>query len=36
VTETYWPDFGAGQLHEAIRDYASRQRRFGKTAEQVT
>lgn len=29
VTDVLWPDFRAGQLHEAIRDYARRQRRFG-------
>jgi len=29
VTETCWPDFGAAELHAAIRDYAGRERRFG-------
>jgi undecaprenyl diphosphate synthase len=29
VTSVYWPDFGAAELHKAIRDYASRRRRFG-------
>lgn len=29
VTETHWPDFTAETLHEACRDYAKRQRRFG-------
>lgn len=29
VTEAYWPDFGRAQLHEAIRAYAGRRRRFG-------
>lgn len=29
VTEVYWPDFTTDHLNEAIRDYASRQRRFG-------
>ena len=29
VTKTLWPDFGRQQLFEAIRDYASRDRRFG-------
>ena len=29
VTETLWPDFGRPQLHEAIRAFASRRRRFG-------
>ena len=34
-TDTYWPDFDEQGLHEAIIDYQSRQRRFGKTGEQV-
>lgn len=34
-TETYWPDFDERGLHEAILDYQGRQRRFGKTGEQV-
>jgi len=29
VTDTLWPDFGAEGLHDAIRAYASRTRRFG-------
>lgn len=32
---TYWPDFNEEQLQEAIADYQSRQRRFGKTEAQV-
>ena len=35
-TETYWPDFTAEHLYSAIEDYQSRERRFGKTSEQVT
>ena len=35
-THTYWPDFGEEELCKAIVDYQSRQRRFGKTGEQVT
>ena len=31
-----WPDFDAAELDLAIADYAQRQRRFGKTGEQVT
>ena len=31
-----WPDFGAAELDAAMADYAQRQRRFGKTGEQVT
>ena len=33
--DTYWPDFMEDDLHEAIEDYQSRQRRFGKTEAQV-
>ncbi len=34
-TDTLWPDFNAESLNIAIQDYSSRQRRFGKTSEQV-
>ena len=33
--DTYWPDFDEACLHKAIADYQHRQRRFGKTGEQV-
>ncbi len=33
--DTYWPDFDEECLHKAIVDYQSRQRRYGKTGEQV-
>lgn len=33
--DTYWPDFDEDALHTAIASYQSRQRRFGKTEEQV-
>lgn len=33
---TFWPDFDEEALHKAIADYQSRERRFGKTSEQVT
>ncbi|MBM4109565.1 MAG: di-trans,poly-cis-decaprenylcistransferase [Phycisphaerae bacterium] len=29
VTDALWPDFGREHLHAAVRDYASRSRRFG-------
>ena len=29
VTDLCWPEFGVEQLHQAIRDYACRDRRFG-------
>ncbi len=34
-TSKYWPDFGRDDLLEAIIDYQGRQRRYGKTGEQV-
>lgn len=33
--DTYWPDFGENDLHEAIASYQKRQRRFGKTEAQI-
>ncbi|EGQ14493.1 isoprenyl transferase [Prevotella nigrescens] len=33
--DTYWPDFKESDLHKAIIDYQSRQRRFGKTEKQI-
>ena len=33
--DTYWPDFGESDLHEAIASYQKRQRRFGKTEAQI-
>jgi len=35
VTETLWPDFRKKELLAAIEDYNKRERRFGKTSEQV-
>ena len=34
-TDTRWPDFRKNNLYEAIIDYQNRERRFGKTGEQV-
>lgn len=34
-TDTLWPDFNRQELEEAIREYQSRERRFGLTTEQV-
>lgn len=34
-TDTYWPDFKANNLYEAIIDYQNRERRFGLTGAQV-
>ncbi len=33
--DTYWPDFNENELRKAIAVYQSRERRFGKTSEQV-
>ena len=33
--DTFWPDFNQEALHLAIADYQSRERRFGKTSEQI-
>lgn len=33
--DTYWPDFDEEALHKAIAAYQSRQRRFGKTEQQI-
>ena len=34
-SEVYWPDFDETHLQSALTEYARRQRRFGKTAEQI-
>ena len=34
-TDTLWPDFQAEDLYKAIVDYQHRERRFGKTSEQL-
>jgi undecaprenyl diphosphate synthase len=34
-TSTRWPDFRKEHLYEAILDFQKRERRFGKTGEQV-
>lgn len=33
--DTFWPDFGEAELYDAIVDFQNRERRFGKTSEQV-
>ena len=35
-TPKYWPDFRKDDLYEAILNYQRRERRFGKTSEQMT
>lgn len=34
-TDTFWPDFDEAEFHKAIADFQGRQRRFGKTGEQI-
>lgn len=34
-TDIFWPDFSSEELEKAIGELANRQRRFGKTGEQV-
>lgn len=34
-TDTYWPDFNKEEFFKAIISYQSRERRFGKTSEQL-
>ncbi len=36
ITETLWPEFRYDQLMEALADYQRRQRRFGRTPDQVS
>lgn len=33
--DTYWPDFNEAELHKALLAYQQRERRYGKTSEQV-
>jgi hypothetical protein len=33
VTEALWPDFGPGDLAEALGDFSSRRRTFGQVAD---
>jgi undecaprenyl diphosphate synthase len=35
-TKTLWPDFKKEDLQKALVDYTKRERRFGKTSEQLT
>ena len=34
-TDVFWPDFREEELYEAILYYQQRERRFGKTSEQL-
>lgn len=35
-SSAYWPDFNEAHLREALESYYRRERRFGKTSEQIT
>jgi undecaprenyl diphosphate synthase len=35
-TDIFWPDFRKEDFYDAIIDYQNRERRFGKTSEQIT
>jgi undecaprenyl diphosphate synthase len=35
-TDVMWPEFDEHELHKAIKSYIKRERRFGKTSEQLT
>ncbi|MEY4729454.1 MAG: di-trans,poly-cis-decaprenylcistransferase, partial [Pseudomonadota bacterium] len=34
-TDVWWPDFDAKELAKAIESYQQRERRFGRTSEQL-
>lgn len=34
-TDTFWPDFGDADFRKALEDYAGRQRRYGRTGDQI-
>jgi undecaprenyl diphosphate synthase len=36
ITDLLWPDFRRSHFEEAVRAYQRRERRFGKTSEQLT
>jgi undecaprenyl diphosphate synthase len=35
-SEKYWPDFSKEDFYAAILEYQARERRYGKTSEQVS
>ena len=35
VTPVFWPDFREGHLHDALREYATRERRFGGLVDEL-
>jgi undecaprenyl diphosphate synthase len=36
VTDTMWPDFTESDFYDALESYAGRERRFGKTSQQIS
>ena len=36
LTETLWPDFEKEEFYKALLDYQNREKRYGKTSEQLT
>ena len=36
LSKVLWPDFSEAEFKNALTEYASRERRYGKTAEQLT
>ena len=34
--DTFWPDFDKEEFYKAIYEYQQRERRFGKTSEQIS
>ena len=36
VSPLHWPDFGQDAFVDALKDYTRRERRFGKTSDQLT
>lgn len=36
ITEVMWPDFSVADFYDALESYTGRERRFGKTSQQIT
>ncbi|MBN1465525.1 isoprenyl transferase [candidate division KSB1 bacterium] len=35
ITDTLWPDFGKAEFYQAVEDFQTRERRFGRVSEQL-
>jgi undecaprenyl diphosphate synthase len=35
MTDTFWPEFREKELMKAVKDYQSRERRFGRVSDQL-